>query len=107
MYFWYLWFILILCCCIIPAANARKIRQIKQAKRNRNKRKSGGMTMNELIKSFIGKNVILYGYSTGVEGTVTKIEDNWIEVEDKKGKKQLVNIDYVSRIQEYPRSKKG
>ena len=61
--------------------------------------------MNELIKSFIGKNVLLYGYSTGVEGTVTKVEENWIEVEYKKGKKQLVNMDYVSRIQEYPRKK--
>lgn len=105
MEFWYLWFIIMLCCIIIPASNARKIRQIRRAKQNRNKRKLGGMTMNELIKSFIGKNVILYGYSSGAEGTITKIEDNWIEVEDKKGKKQLVNIDYVSRIQEYPRKK--
>ena len=62
--------------------------------------------MNELIKTFIGKNVIISGYSSGVEGTITKIEDNWIEVEDRKGKKQLVNCDFVSRIQEYPLKKK-
>lgn len=64
--------------------------------------------MNELIKNYIGKEVIVYTSSTsGVTGTVTKIEDNWVELEDKNGQKQIVNTDYVSRIQEYPRNKKG
>ena len=62
--------------------------------------------MNELIKTFIGKNVIISGYSTGTEGIITKIEDNWIEVEDRKGKKQLVNCDYISRIKDYPLKEK-
>ena len=62
--------------------------------------------MNELIKSFIGKNVRISGDSTGTEGIITKIEDNWIEVEDRKGKKELVNCDLVSRIEEYPLKKK-
>ena len=62
--------------------------------------------MNELIKTFIGKNVIISGDSSVAEGTITKIEDNWIEVEDRKGKKQLVNCDSVSCIEEYPLKKK-
>ena len=64
--------------------------------------------MNELIKKYIGKEVIIYTSSaSGVTGTVTAIEDNWVEIEDKNGQKQIVNSDYVSRIQEYPRNKKG
>ena len=105
MKFWYVWFLRIICCCMIPAANARKLQQVRTARRNRLKRQNGGMDMNELIKSFIGKNVLITGTSSGVEGTITKIEDNWIEVEDKKGSKQLVNTDYVSCIKEYPRKK--
>ena len=80
MQFWYLWFIIILCCFIIPASNARRMRQIRRARHNRRKRSNGGITMNELIKTFIGKNVIISGDSSVAEGTITKIEDNWIEV---------------------------
>ena len=53
------------------------------------------------------REVIIYtASSTGVTGTVTKIEDNWIELEDKSGNKQIVNTDYISRIQEYIRATK-
>lgn len=64
--------------------------------------------MNELVKGYIGKEVIVWaGSSSGVTGTITKIEDNWVEVEDKNGNKQILNTDYISRIQEYPRNKNG
>ncbi|WP_019679273.1 DUF6897 domain-containing protein [Ruminococcus flavefaciens] len=63
--------------------------------------------MNELIKNYIGKEVVIYVSSSGVSGVVTKIEDNWIEVENKNGQKQLLNADYISRIQEYPRTRKA
>ena len=107
MNYWYLWFIIIICV-LLPAARARKLRQARIARKNRIKRQKGDHIMNELIKNYIGKEVIVYASSTsGVTGTVTKIEDNWVELEDKNGQKQIVNTDYVSRIQEYPRNKKG
>jgi len=107
MQFWYLYFIIILCI-LLPAARARKLRQVRNARRNRLKRSKGERIMNELIKNYINKEVIVFtSSSSGVTGTVTKIEDNWIELEDKNGQKQIVNTDYVSRIQEYPRNKKG
>ncbi len=63
--------------------------------------------MNELVKSYIGKEVIVWaGNSSGVNGTITKIEENWVELEDKYGT-QILNTDYISRIQEYPRNKNG
>jgi len=105
---WWFWFIIFFILFVIPAQKARRIMQAKIARNNRIKRKKGVFTMNELIKNYIGKEVIIStASSTGVTGTVTKIEDNWIELEDKSGNKQIVNTDYISRIQEYPRNKKG
>ena len=93
---------------IIPAARARQHRQVTVSKRNRLKRRKGENAMNELVKSYIGKEVIVWaGSSSGVTGTATKIEENWLEVEDKDGNKQILNTDYISRIQEYPRNKNG
>ena len=64
--------------------------------------------MNELIKSYIGKEVIIWaGSSSGDNGIMPKIEENWVEIEDKDGNKQILNTDYISRVQEYPRNKNG
>ena len=107
MQYWWLWFILFLVLFVLPAQRARQLRRIRIAKKNRNKRKKGDFTMNELIKNYIGKEVVIYVSTSGVSGVVTKIEDNWVEVENKNGQKQLLNTDYISRIQEYPRNNKG
>ena len=93
---------------ILPAAAARQRRQVMVSKRNRLKRRKGENKMNELVKSYIGKEVIVWaGTSSGVTGTAVRIEDNWLELEDKDGNKQILNTDYISRIQEYPRDKNG
>jgi len=106
---WYFWFILMLILLvIIPAARARQHRQVTVSKRNKLKRRKGENAMNELVKSYIGKEVIVWaGTSSGVTGTAVRIEENWLEVEDKDGNKQILNTDYISRIQEYPRNKNG
>lgn len=107
---WYMywWFILIIFLVIIPAARARQLRQVRVSKRNKAKRRKGEIIMNELVKSYIGKEVIIWaGSSSGVTGTMTKIEENWVEVEDKNGNTQILNTDYISRIQDYPRNKNG
>lgn len=63
--------------------------------------------MNDLINSLIGKECIMYNSQySGVKGTLTKHCDNWVEVTTKEGV-QLINIDYISRIQEYPLKKNG
>ncbi|WP_296725026.1 hypothetical protein [Ruminococcus sp.] len=104
----FLWFMIFMILFVIPAQRATRHLQARIARKNRIKRKKGVFTMNELIKNYIGKEVIIYTHSSsGVTGTVTRIEDNWIEVEDKYGNKEAVNSDYISRIKEYPRNKKG
>ena len=58
---------------------------------------------NELIKKYIGKTCAVYtgSFGSSVNGLITAVEDNWIEVETKKGA-QLVNADYVTNITENP-----
>ncbi|MCR4781037.1 MAG: hypothetical protein K5876_08085 [Ruminiclostridium sp.] len=102
------WFLIFLLLFVIPARMAWQRRQAKVARRNRIRRRTGENTMNELVKNYIGKEVIVWaGTSSGVTGTATRIEENWLEVEDKDGNKQILNTDYISRIQEYPRNKNG
>ena len=105
---WLLWCLIFILLFVIPAKRALQHRQATVSKRNRLKRRKGENAMNELVKSYIGKEVIVWaGGSSGVTGTATKIEENWLEVEDKDGNKQILNTDYISRIQEYPRNKNG
>lgn len=90
---------------ILPAQRARNMR-LKQI-RKKKKRTQGDINMNELINSFIGKECIIFNSQySGIEGTITKLQDNWIEVTSKDSV-QLLNVDYITRIQEYPLNKKG
>ena len=105
---WIWWFLIFLLLFVIPARRAWQHRQAMVSKRNRVKRRKGENTMNELVKNYIGQEIIVCaGTSSGVTGTATRIEENWLEIEDKNGNKQILNTDYISRIQEYPRNKNG
>ena len=65
--------------------------------------------MSELIKNYIGKECVVYisNGSNAVSGIVSKVEEGWIEVKKQNEQTELLNIDYISRIQEYPRNKNG
>ncbi|WP_196231686.1 hypothetical protein [Ruminococcus albus] len=69
-----------------------------------NKRK-GLSNMNELIKAYIGNDVIISTGFTSVDRTLVKVEDNWAQLETMSGIK-TINLEYVSVVQEYPRKKK-
>jgi len=63
--------------------------------------------MNEAIKKFIGKECIITTMNESVTGMVESIEDNWISVTSAKSKAEIINIDYISHIKEYPKNEKG
>jgi len=66
--------------------------------------------MNELIKKFIGKECIITTMNESVTGIVESVEDNWIEVSPIKKNKigsEIISLDYISRIREYPTSENG
>lgn len=73
------------------------------------KRKLRGTSkMTELIERYIGKECLIYtcASSSQIEGTVISCKDGWVEVE-RNGQRDIVNCDYIIRIREYPKNKKG
>lgn len=65
--------------------------------------------MEEFAKQFIGKDCLIYvtDNSSTVEGIIREVSGGGIFIEDAAGGKQLINLDYVTRIREVPRNKNG
>ncbi len=79
------------------------------AKKIIKKRKMEGNTeMKELAKKFIDKECILDSFDSNhqYEGVIKEVTDGAILVE-KDGKIEALNLDFVIRIREYPKNKKG
>ena len=73
------------------------------------KKKSGGNTeMKDLAQRFIDKECLIYSFdgSHQYEGVIKEVTDGEILVE-KDGKIEMLNLDFVIRIREYPRNKNG
>lgn len=63
--------------------------------------------MTELAKRFLGKECLIYTFNdNAVSGILKEVTDGAVLVE-RKGTVEAVNIDFVMRIREYPRNKKG
>lgn len=65
--------------------------------------------MKELAEKFIGKECLVYTIASdtnSVNGTVKEVTDNGILIE-YKGELQAVNLEYVTRIKEWPKNSKG
>lgn len=71
------------------------------------KRKGEDKTMIELAKRFIDKDCLIYAYDgEEFDGVIREVSNSAVWVE-KDGKMEAINLDYVTRIREYPRDKKG
>ncbi|MFZ1225854.1 MAG: hypothetical protein WAR20_05510 [Bifidobacterium adolescentis] len=81
------------------------IRHVLNRKRNSGKDK----VMEELARQFIGKECIIYTVTStdsSIQGTVKDVTDGGIVLE-MDGNVEAVNLEYVTRIREYPRNAKG
>ena len=66
--------------------------------------------MKELAKRFIGEDCIIYTITSNdgsLQGVITEIDDGGMVIEKKSGELEIINLDYVTRIREYPRTKTG
>ncbi len=76
---------------------------------NRKKLNKENVAMKELAKQFIGKECIIYtvtGLDQGIQGTVKEVSDGGIIVQKKDGI-EAVNLEYITRIREWPRNARG
>lgn len=70
-------------------------------------RKKGRMQMQELAKKFIDKKCIIYTFDhSQIIGILKQVSDSGVLVEGSSGV-EAVNLDFIVRIREYPRNKKG
>ncbi|WP_250858397.1 hypothetical protein [Oceanirhabdus seepicola] len=79
----------------LPQQNAARKSVISKIQ----KRKGVIIMSNEIIKKYIGKNCIISTGTFGINvvGKIISVEENWIEVETKKGN-ELINAEFVQSI---------
>lgn len=67
--------------------------------KKRKKRKGVLIMTNEIIKKYLGESckITSGSFGTNVIGKIIDINENWIEVETKKGK-ELINAEFVQSI---------
>ncbi len=66
--------------------------------------------METLAKQFIGQECVIYTITSNdgsVQGTIKDVASGGMLSEDAQGQIQAVNLEYVTRIREYPRNRKG
>ncbi len=104
-------YIVLLLLFVILLSNSSQNKQdaavkIIQRKRKR-KRKEGRPEMTELAKQFIGKECLIYTFNNSqINGVVRDVVDGAILVESN-GSLEAVNIDFITRIREFPKKKNG
>lgn len=72
----------------------------------KSKKREDKTEMLELAKRFIDKECLIYTFNSQITGTIKEVSDGAILVEGG-GTVEAVNVDYIVRIREYPRDKKG
>ena len=103
---WFIYLPLLYFFIIIPMLRRKRNSSVIATKKIKNKKlnKEERMKMYELIKRFIGKkcNISIMNSSTGVLGTVMEVQDNWVIIDTDGSGTDAVNIDYITRITEWP-----
>lgn len=104
----YLWIVVILIIFLCIRKKRRTAAAVWQIQ-NRRKQNKEILVMKELAKQFIDEECIIYTITSNdgsVQGVIKEIDDGGMIIERKSGEREIVNLDFVTRIREYPRNKK-
>ena len=77
---------------------------------NQRKQNKENVVMKELAKQFIGEECIIYTITSNdgsIQGVIKEIDDGGMVIERNPGEREIVNLDFVTRIRQYPRKKNG
>ena len=77
---------------------------------NRRKQNKEILVMKELARQFIGEDCIIYTITSNdgsLQGVIKEIDDGGMVIERNSGEREIVTLDFVTRIREYPRKKNG
>ena len=107
---WTVYFILLVALFLIYMPRKRKRRYIANRRivKNRiaDKKGIGREIMRELAERFVGKDVYIKLLEGTADGIIREVTDSGIVLESN-GNAQVVNLDYVITIREYPHNKNG
>ena len=104
----YLWILVILI--VLWIRKKRRTAAVMRQILNRRKQNRETLVMKELAKQFIGEECIIYTVTSNdgsVQGVIKEIDDGGIVIERNSGEREIVNLDFVTRIRQYPRKKNG
>ena len=102
--------LIILFLVIFPLFARRKRAAAVRQFLNRKKQNKESNEMKELAKRLIGKDCIIYTITSecgSIQGVLKEVEDGGLVIEKTTGETDIVNLDCVTRIREYPRKKNG
>lgn len=101
-------YIIIIALVVILYISFRNRRAVVARKIIEKRKLEGNIEMKELATRFINMECIITSFdgSHQFEGVIKEVTDGAILVE-KDGKIEAINLDFVIRIREYPRNKKG
>lgn len=105
---YWMWFIIVFCI-ILPQIRTRNSVAAHLHIRKKRRRKELNV-MNKIVTGYVGKECIIYtiGGSSVITGVVESVEDGWMIVRRFDSQEtEAVNVEYITRIQEYPKNKKG
>ena len=77
---------------------------------NQRKQNKENVVMKELAKQFIGEECIIYTITSNdgsIQGVIKEIDDGGMVIERNSGEREIVNLDFVTRVRRYPRKKNG
>ena len=101
-------FVLLVLVIIPQIARQRRIAAVRHIL-NRKQNKEN-LNMKELAKQFIGKECIIYTVTSNdasIQGVIREIDDGGMVIERNSGETEIINLDFITRIREYPRKKNG
>lgn len=102
---WYIYFVLFITVFLIYLPRKRKrqyiVNRIVTKNRKMYRNDDRRIIMKELAQRFIGKDVYIKLLEGNADGIVREVTDSGI-ILDNKGNLQVVNLDYVMKIREYP-----
>jgi len=89
---------------LIFTQNRNKSVMMKQFMKSKNKEDKKEML--ELAKRFIGEECLIYTFNSQLSGVIKEVSEGAILVESGNTS-EVINLDFIVRIREYPRKKNG
>ena len=99
-------FLLVIISCM---TRRRRLAAVKHILNQKMQNKENNV-MKELAKRFIGEECIIYTITSddgSVQGVIKEVDDGGMVIEKKTGELEIINLDFVTRIRQYPRKKNG